>query len=747
MQRFAQEVPANNLSDVLAGMWRRKLLLFALPLLGVIGGELFLMSSKPIYLSEAQVLIENQATPFDRSNSVADQGGTESLVNDKMVQSQVSVMKSHDIAARVVDQLGLDARPEYNTKLNSVGFVGRLAIALGFKDDPQLFGPKEMAAKTLLTGVTVFPVPETNVIGIKSVSSNAELAAAAANAVAKTYVLSTHEIGASSNDRVRNWMGQQINDLRAKVTASDNAVEKYRSDAGLLKGTNATLGTQQISELNSQITVAETARAEAQAKFDEIKNLLATRGTVDASADVLSSTMVQNLRSQQVAAERKVSELSATYLPNHPKMIAAQKELNSVNTQVRDEAMRVAESLQGQAKITNQRAASLRADLDKQKGSQTVANASDVKLQALQRDADANRSLLQTMLNRYADANARQDATQQPGFARVIQAATVSPSIYFPKAGPVLLLSTLAGLVLGFGLAFVLELLRPPLPVASRSERSMRHHAIVEKEVAAVMVPAIDVLAADVAFKSQVTTGEVKSQGSGATIFGAMPGAVTFGGLEVMAAQNLQGKHSKLSEAAKHLANMLLTLKAKHAYTAHAFATVGSNIPNAALAALATARELAARGEKVIVLELAPTSAGIETLAAIGPGPGLTELVQGKADFTKIVTRVTSSNVHVIRIGQQPTAENMQTLGGRLPQILTALRSIYGHIILHTGEAAVANVTFLAAGDTAVILAPPSRLADAKAAAQVLDEQGDTRTLLMKLELEGAAQPTAAVSA
>ena len=229
MPRFAQEVPANNLSDVLAGMWRRKLLLLALPLLGVIGGELFLMSSKPIYLSEAQVLIENQATPFDRTNLVSDQGGAESLVNDKMVQSQVSVMKSHDVAARVVDQLGLDTKAEYNTKLNSVGLVGRLAIALGFKDDPQLFAPKEMATKTLLASVTVFPVPETNVIGIKSVSTNAELAAATANAVAKTYVLSTHEIGASSNDRVRSWMGQQIDELRAKVTASDNAVEIGRA--------------------------------------------------------------------------------------------------------------------------------------------------------------------------------------------------------------------------------------------------------------------------------------------------------------------------------------------------------------------------------------------------------------------------------------------------------------------------------------------------------------------------------------
>ena len=743
MQRFVEEVPATNLSDVLAGMWRRKLLLIALPLLGLLGGELFLMSSKATYLSEAQVLIENLSTPFDRTNSVPEQ--TVDVITDKMVQSQVSVMKSRDIAARVVDQLGLDTKLEYNAKMHTPSFLGNLAVALGFKDDPQLFTPKDLATKSLLAGITVYPIPDTNAIGIKSVSSSAELAAATANAIAKTYVLSTHEVGATANDRVRSWMSGQINELRAKVSASDNAVEKYRAEAGLLKGTSATLGTQQISELNSQITVAEAARGDAQAKVDELRRLLASRGTVEASADILSNTVVQNLREQQVGAERKVSELSATYLPGHPKMIAAQKELSSINAQVRTETMRVAESLQGQTKVADQRAASLRAELAKQKGSQTAANASDVKLQALQRDADANRTLLQTMLNRFADASARQDPNQQPGFARIIQTANVSPAIYFPKSGPILILSTLAGLVMGFGLAFVLELLKAPLPVVPRDQRQARRHALSHDEVEVTEVPPIDVAAADAAFKGRNTNHAFNSKKAEVSIFGTMPGASTLGGLRNMAKTTEAGK---LADATKHLASTMLQLKGKQSSATYSFATVGSSsVPNGALAALATARELSSRSEKVIVLELSSVLTGVEALSKIGAGPGLTELVDGKADFTKVVTREASSNVHFIRLGGQPTAENMRMLSGKLEQILTALRTIYGHIILHTGEATVATAPFVAAADLAVILAPLSRLADAKSAATALDEQGDSKTLLMRLDLEGNTLPTAAATA
>lgn len=746
MQRFVEEVPATNLSDVLAGMWRRKLLLIALPLLGLLGGELFLMASKATYLSEAQVLIENLATPFDRSNSVPEQNVD--VINDKMVQSQVAVMKSRDIAARVVDDLGLDNKSEYNAKLKPGSFLGNLAIALGFKDDPQLFTPKDLATKALVASITIYPIPETNAIGIKSVSTNAQLAATTANAIAKTYVLSTHEIGATSNDRVRGWMSAQMNDLRSKVSASDNAVEKYRSEAGLLKGTTATLGTQQISELNSQITVAEAARGDAQAKVDELRRLLASRGTVEASADILSNTVVQNLREQQVGAERKVSELSATYLPGHPKMIAAQKELSSINAQVRTEAMRVAESLQGQAKVADQRAASLRGELGKQKGSQTAANASDVKLQALQRDADANRTLLQTMLNRYADANARQDASQQPGFARVIQNAFVSPAIYFPKAGPILILSTLAGLVMGFGLAFVLELLRAPVPQTPRDQRQSRRHSLAAENADTVSVPSIDVSSVEAAFKAQGKVQTVKSEKAEVAVFGAIPGAITLASLRNMAGQTQTAETGKLADAVKHLVDTVLQLRAKQVFSTYSFATVGSSsVPNGALAALATARELSSRGEKVIVLELAPVLTGIEALSKIGAGPGLNELVDGKADFTKVVTRESTSNIHIIRLGGQPTAESLLRLGAKLEQILTALRTIYAHIILHTGEATVATAPFVAMADLAVILAPLSRLGDAKAAALALDEQGGAKTLLLRLDLEGSAQPAVAASA
>ncbi len=748
-----------NFSDILRGLSRRKLLIIGATLLGVLGGGLFSMSSKPVYSAEALLNIENLSTPFDKSTSVQDVNSAEGAVSDRMVASQVSVLKSNDINARVVDQLALDTKPEYNTQLKEPGAIGKLLIAWGFKDDPRAYQPKVLAAKNLGASIAVYAVPESNTIGIKSSTATPELAAATANAIAETYVLSTHETGANSNDRVRTWLSKQIEDLRAKVSASENASEKYRSEAGLLKGATSTLGTQQISELNSQITVAETASAEAQAKANEIRSILASRGQVDASADVLSSVLVQNLREQQVTAQRKISELSAVYLPNHPKMIAARQELTAVNGQVRAEALKVVDSLQGQAKVAQARAASIRASLDKLKGTETQANFSDVKLKELEREAEANRTMLQNMLNRYADVNARQDTSLQPGFARIIEKAVVPATPFFPKMGPILLLSTIAGLALGLGLGFVLELLSAPAPMA-RVENGRRQHPARAVEAGVIAVPNFGLAAARTDAEAppgpmvSMTPPEVappempiNAREVSAGILGTIPAALTPISAMAMLDSLSEGKSSKFSDAVQRQAANLESIKKSRGFSCFALTGLGAPRLNAAFITIALARTLAAKGDKVVVLDVAQPGSGFDTLMGLPPGPGLADLVTGQADFAKVVARDGASSLHVIRLAQSPDATSQAAITPKLESVVTALKTIYRFVLIHAGEATAATVPLLQTADMTIITATPSRLKDADTAAKALEEGGSAKAMILKLEADVTAGSSGAATA
>lgn len=743
MPRISEQSSQINLMDVIRGIRRRKMLLLSMPLLGLIIGEGVLMANKPTYQAESQVIVQSLATPFDKSSSVNEQASSDNGVSDRLVQSQVSVMKSRDLFARVVDQLSLDKNPEYNTKLASHGLVSSILVMLGLKDDPRAFDGKELAIKNLAAKVIVYPVPDTAVIGVKSNSVNPENSATVANALAESYVLSTQQVGQNATDRARNWLSGQIDDLRAKVQASDNEVEKYRADNGLLAGATSTVSKQQLTDLNSQIALADAAKAEAQAKADEVNRLLRNGGRIDASSDVLSNTLVQALREQQVTAQRNVEQLSATYLPNHPKMIAAMKELESVNTQVRAEAMRVASSLQSQAKVADQRAQALRSQLDKLKSDQASANFSDVKLQGLMREAQANRQLLQNMLARYADANARQDASLQPGYARMIQKASVPSVPFFPKPGPILLLSVLGGLIMGVGLAFFFEILvsggrvaeegrMPQRAVVDEGEAKVRAHAhpIAKDEAEALVVPQFEFPEKPVKIEEPPP---VVTQSEPSNVLGVMPSAMTLVSALSLVEQLKAAKAEALEAGAKKIADVLAGVKREKSHAIGSIASIGSQMPNAALAVIATARELTNRGEKVIAIDFSGSVNNLEKFVGVPQGMGLVELISGAADFTKIVTR-SPLGFHMIRLGEPRSADKMQALTEKVPAILSALQQIYGHIILHIGEANPDTVPHLAASDIAVLLAPAVRLSDAKAAAEGLEENSDTRALVMRLE-------------
>jgi polysaccharide biosynthesis transport protein len=709
-----------SLAEVLRGIAQRKLLVAASALVGLVGGALILVVFKPAYQSEAQVIIENLQTPYEKANTQLPDLRPDTI-DKTVVLSQVSVLKSADIEARVVDKLGLAKSPEFNPLIRGISPAKRVLIALGFADDPSLFTPQELALKNLDQHLTVYQVPDSNVIGVKFSAGSKQAASDVANAIAETYVVATREAGTNSNSRAQEWLTQQIADLRTRVSASENAVENYRSEAGLLKGERATLSTQQISELNSQITVAQNAAAEAQARVTEIKNMLDV-GSIDASSDVLNSPLIQNLKQAQVAAQRRLSELSATYLPGHPKMVGARADLDNVNNQLRREALKIVESLQSQAKIATARASSLKADLDRLKGQESNNNISDVKLQELQRNADADRKLLESLLDRYADVSARQDMNLQPGMARMIQKALPAPAPYFPKPGPIMLLTTLAGLMMGVGLAFLAEVASassaPAAPTSVPGRRHPAHQALDTGHE----IPALQMNVFAPAAQEPILLHESFSS------------APSLAASLVMIEQAAREQQGALASSAKALAAKMMELKTAQGFKTFSVMSLGSVAPNAAMAVVAAARALAAERTKVIAIDLSPSGQNdFETLFGLTAAEGIFDLLGGKADFTKVVVRDPQSQAHVMRFGHGSGTEALATVQQHLGQIIEALSSIYGIIILHLGEAGASTPASAANCDAAFVLATDQRLKDAAAAVRILEGKGVKATLAMRL--------------
>ena len=719
-----------NLLDVVRGMGRRKLVILVFTLVALCAGLMIVKFLKPTYSTEAQILIENLASPFDRTQSPDPQ--QPDPVDDRVIKSQMSVLKSQDVALRVVTSLNLQDRPEFDSlKQKGVGKIKQLLLNFGFGVDPRLQTPQQRALDRLTGGLAVYQIPDSNVVAVKYSSTDPRTAAEVANALVKIYVASTAETNSQPTTRARDWIAGQIEDLRRKVAASDASIEEFRSQAGLLQGENSTLGTQELSELNTQITLAEAARTEAEERAKSIKNVLATKGTVVGSTDVLNSTIVQSLREQQVASARRVAELSATYLPSHPKMIAAQNDLRNIDRQIRGEALKLVDSLDQQARIAEAREKSLRARLEEMKGRESTANLASVKLKALERESAADKALLESLLLRYADASARQDLSTQPGMARIIQHAAIPTSPSFPKPGPLVLLITLAGLAFSLGLSFLMEIMaaanRLGLPAANNAPQPsepQKPAAFAESSAPQIQdapplrhFPEAPSLAAN-----------------SIQAFAAFPSATSpEGNLELLRDVDNQDRHG-LHAASRQVADWALKLQRMAALRRLAITGMGGGAGDSSMATVAIARAIAAKGARVVVIDLATEGSSIDMLFGLPAGPGFVDLLAGSTDFTKVIARDPLSNAHLLRFGTERNEATLSLMDQRTEAVLNALGNIYDVVIIHAGETSGRTTLLLIKCQAALLLAPRLRQGDVAKTAKSLLVSGLAEVQFVRLE-------------
>ncbi len=741
MSQVYGQAPSFSILDVMRGLARRKLMMLSFLILGVLAGVGVITVFKPTYQTEARVLIDNLDTPYDRAN-VTQLENRDVRIDERIIASQTAVLASEDLGLRVIGALDLTAREEFDPMKKGLGKIKQLMIATGFADDPRLMSVEQRALDHLTKKLTVYPIPLSNVIAIKYTAADGKTAADVANALAQTYVLSTRESKSGDNSRARQWLSGQIDELRSKVADSDAAVETFRASSGLFKGTTTTLGAQEISELNSQITLAEAASSEATAKADEIRSLLETRGSVEASSEVLSSATIQRLREQQVEAQRRLGELSATYLPNHPKMQAAQKQANELQRLILREALKIVDGLQGQAKIAAARAKSLRKSLEGLKSREGDSLQDEVKLKELERTAKANRDQLEVMLSRFADSNTRQNLELQPGFARIIQTASAPATPFFPRIGPTVLLATLAGLGMGIGLAFLLEIMaqaaRLSGAAAQQSQPSIRQqHPARTAMTPAFEIPEMELAEAPVKpihlkpeAKPAMDGLHFKTTDTAPLTLASLPQARTESEAKALMAALANG--GSLNAVEEALTRHLKLLQANGSLSAVALTSVGGGLEVAA-SALALGRALSAEGIKTILVDLDVQRSVIAQLMDAPFAPGIVDLFNGSSDFSKAIQRDRGSELQFLRCGSADHIGIAQ-LPLHMEAVTRTLIGIYDCVLLNVGEA-TPNTLQLAKGcSTVLVHAPVRRSRDAIAAAGTLKGNGFKNIFMIQIE-------------
>ncbi len=391
------------------------------------------------------MLLENRETVYSRPDR--DTRGADPAIDPEAVASQVQNVMSKDLALKVIHEMGLHKRTEYDPVQNGLGISGSILVALGLQKDPRTIPQDERVLEMYFRRLLVYPLGKSRVIAIEFQSQDPQVAASVANRIAEEY-LAREEGAKNQTSRVTSeWLEKAVEPLMKRVQQAEAKVEVFRASKGLFVSTNNTnITTQQLSELNTQLSLARSQQADLQARARIIREALRL-GKVFETSEVINNELVRRLLEQRAGLKAQIALEERTLLPGHPRMKELASQLQDLEGQVRSAAERAARAFENDARAAGARVASMQTELDNQKKVTALSNEDEVQLKALERDAVALREQLNSYRNKFLDAAARSTESTQPADARVISRAFPQSEPTFPKKIPIILLATLGTLV------------------------------------------------------------------------------------------------------------------------------------------------------------------------------------------------------------------------------------------------------------------------------------------------------------
>jgi uncharacterized protein involved in exopolysaccharide biosynthesis len=587
----------------------------------------------PRYKSEAKILVEGRENVFLKPT--ADRVEERSAPDAEAVTSQVQLVLSRDLAREIIRKNKLAERPEFDPILQGISPLKALLAMAGIGRDPFKMTAEERVLDAYYERLAVYAVDKSRVIVVEFQSRDPDLAAQVTNSIAEGYLVL--EQGAKQ-DQARSagqWLSGEIDSLRKKVADAESRVEDFRSKASLFVGTNnTTLSNQQMGEINTQLNNARAQKSDAESKAHLIREMLQSGAGVEVS-DVLNTELLRRLNEQRVTLRAQLAEQSATLLDGHPRIKELKAQINDLDRQIRDEAAKTARSFENDAKIAGARVASMTAGLDQLKKQAGTTNEQDVQLRALEREAKAQRDLLESYLAKYREATTRENIEAVPAGARIISRGVVTNTPAYPKKVPIVLIATLATFMLSTGLVVTGELLRMTAPNAMNPAQS----------------PAEPI-------------GRDRAPGLRVREPRAEPAAAS-------------GTDAELERLAEHFVAA--------GDRARKITVIGDETASGtSLTALALAR-LMSRKANVVLVDLSLESGALSAATVDPAAPGVSDLVSGAATFGQIISRDKLSRVQIVGAGQVKP-ESAMLKSPRLALAIDALTQVYDHVILDAGS-------------------------------------------------------------
>src|SRR5260370_8036515 len=281
----AGETSAAGPVEFWRGLRRREgaLLLFACG--GALAGFLWTLPQTPIYQARTSIEIVGVNDNFlntKQVNPVTETGATSEIAD---LQTQIRILLSESLLARVLDKL----RSDKATDMVGLGVVSTWRRAFHIAGPPPS-ERREAALANAQRGVKARASGLTPILEITADSTDPVAAAKFANTLAGEFICQNLEARWKTTGQTSQWLTRQIEEMRLKLQRSEDALQAYARQSGLMFTTEqVSVSEAELARLQQNLSAAKTERIARQSRYE-----MALASPADALPDVLNEASLRD---------------------------------------------------------------------------------------------------------------------------------------------------------------------------------------------------------------------------------------------------------------------------------------------------------------------------------------------------------------------------------------------------------------------------------------------------------------------
>lgn len=427
------------------------------------------LTAPRIYEARARLLIEARDQQVLSFRQVVQERG-----RPNYYRTQHGILQSRSMARRTLDAMqGWDTPPfggpvrasRFNVRRAIFGLPSRvLAFVRGSGNAEPSERPgdetraQSRAVSAFVGRLVVAPISGSQLVDLRFRDADPSLAAAAANALAASYIESHQESRFLASREANAWLNERLVEQRAAVEASEEALQAYRERHGAVPlDARDSIVVQQLGDLNAALTRAKTVRIEKEALRHQLQASRGDTDALDAFPAILSNGFIQEQKAALALLEQQQARLSETLGHRHPDMQNAARSIAVARTRLDGEIAKIIEAANREYQAALSQEQSLAAALNRQKADALAMSRTAIGYGALEREVESSTRLYTTLLQ-------RAEQTEVAGQLRATNVRVVDPAErpvnpVLPRTANDLLAGVVGGLALAIGAVLAFDYL------------------------------------------------------------------------------------------------------------------------------------------------------------------------------------------------------------------------------------------------------------------------------------------------